>query len=195
MHGFELAPPGSAERRVIDGARECCHRYGWTKTTLDDVADAAGMSRATVYRVFPGGRAAVKDAVRRHDTIVFLTELEGALAGDDLEIMLVEALVTAATKLRDDTDLQFALDNEPGEVLPGFLFRGLDGIFSLSRAFIAPHLERHLPADEAVRVAELLARLVVTHLLEPEHFPDLGDRTVVEALVHTRILPGLSVSA
>ena len=74
------------------------------------------------------------------------------------------------------------------------LFRGLDGIFSLSRAFVAPHLMRHLPERESLRVAELLARLVVTHLLEADDFMDLGDRRVVEALVRTRILPGLSVN-
>jgi AcrR family transcriptional regulator len=187
-----LEPAGSLERRIIEGARDCCSRYGWAKTTLDDIARAAGLSRATLYRAFPGGREAVKAAVNRHDTIDFFQRIEAELAGaTDLTAMLVAGMTIAARRLADDAELQFSLEHEPGEVLPQFLFRGLDDIFALCHVFVAPHLQRFVDHDEAVRLSELLARLVLSHLLEPDGFVDLTDPDATERLVRTRILPGL----
>lgn len=189
-----LDPPGSVERRIIDAARDCCSRYGWAKTTLDDIARTAGTSRATLYRAFPGGRAAVKAAVTRHETVDFFQQIESELVGvEDIATMLTVGLTTASRRLADDAELQFSLQHEPGEVLPQFLFRGLDDIFSLCRIFVAPHLGRFLEPDEAVAVSELLARLVVMHLLSPGGSVDLTDRSAADRFVRSRILPGLSI--
>ena len=54
--------PAATERtsphrvRIIDGTLICLARHGTMKTTVDDIARRSGVSRATVYRVFPGGR-------------------------------------------------------------------------------------------------------------------------------------------
>src|SRR5690349_2974027 len=45
-----------ARDRVLAGAYACVGRFGMGKTTIDDVARASGVSRATIYRLFPGGR-------------------------------------------------------------------------------------------------------------------------------------------
>ena len=97
--------PDSVEGRIIAAARECCRQWGWAKTSLDDVARAAGMSRATVYRYFPGGRAALKEAVSRHDTIDFFCVLETeALAGaEDLAGLLQRRAVHGGDDARATT--------------------------------------------------------------------------------------------
>lgn len=48
--------PDSAEARVVDALFDCVARWGMAKTTVEDVARSAGISRATVYRLFPGAR-------------------------------------------------------------------------------------------------------------------------------------------
>lgn len=48
--------------RVLDAAEECLKRFGLSKTTAEDIARAAGLSRATVYRQF-GSREAIVAAV------------------------------------------------------------------------------------------------------------------------------------
>jgi AcrR family transcriptional regulator len=42
--------------RVVDAALRCLAREGLRGTTVDDIASDAGVSRATLYRAFPGGR-------------------------------------------------------------------------------------------------------------------------------------------
>ena len=53
----------SAESRVLDAARRCVDRWGLGKLTIDDVATEAGVSRATLYRLFPGGMDVLFDAL------------------------------------------------------------------------------------------------------------------------------------
>ncbi len=40
------------QRRLLDAAEACFAQFGLRKTTMEDVARSAGMSRATVYRHF-----------------------------------------------------------------------------------------------------------------------------------------------
>ncbi|ROO89846.1 TetR family transcriptional regulator [Actinocorallia herbida] len=72
-------PPSSAPRssaeRIVDAAEECFARFGVAKTTVEDVANAAGMSRATLYRNFSGGRDELILAVFLRDIGRFLDEL------------------------------------------------------------------------------------------------------------------------
>jgi AcrR family transcriptional regulator len=56
---FESDPQ---RERVLDAAEECLKRFGLSKTTAEDIARAAGLSRATVYRQF-GSRDAIVAAV------------------------------------------------------------------------------------------------------------------------------------
>lgn len=44
----ELSSPQHA--RIVDAAERCFERWGAAKTSIDDVANEAGLSRATVYR-------------------------------------------------------------------------------------------------------------------------------------------------
>jgi AcrR family transcriptional regulator len=44
------ADAGEARERLLDAAERCFLRWGPAKTTLDDIAEEAGVSRATVYR-------------------------------------------------------------------------------------------------------------------------------------------------
>src|SRR2546421_10161061 len=83
-----LPPP--QEARLIDAMLGCMSRWGVTKTTLDDVARRAGCSRATVYRVFPGGKESLLEATVRSEVVRFLGIEAAALeACDELEDILV----------------------------------------------------------------------------------------------------------
>ena len=50
---------------ILAAAEACFERFGITKTTMADVARAANMSRATIYRYFPDREALVMASVVR----------------------------------------------------------------------------------------------------------------------------------
>jgi len=43
----------SHRSRLVDAAIQCFEQYGVQKTTVEDIARAAGLARATFYRTFP----------------------------------------------------------------------------------------------------------------------------------------------
>lgn len=50
---------------ILAAAEECFERYGIAKTTMEDVAKAASMSRATVYRYFADRESLIAESVVR----------------------------------------------------------------------------------------------------------------------------------
>ncbi|MFD1812191.1 TetR/AcrR family transcriptional regulator [Rhodococcus gannanensis] len=57
--------PTDARAAILAAAEECFARFGIAKTTMEDVAKAASMSRATVYRYFADREALITESVVR----------------------------------------------------------------------------------------------------------------------------------
>lgn len=53
---------GKTGVKIVEGARRCFERYGIEKTTIEDIAKAAGVSRPTVYKFF-GGKTDIVDYI------------------------------------------------------------------------------------------------------------------------------------
>ncbi len=51
-NGLKPESAAAARRYLLDVARECVERLGLAKASLSDVAEAAGVTRQTVYRYF-----------------------------------------------------------------------------------------------------------------------------------------------
>jgi AcrR family transcriptional regulator len=85
--------PASGRERTLDAAEACLHRFGLAKTTIEDVAQAAGLSRATVYRQF-GNRDGVLLAVAARDAERTASEAELYLQRfDDVGSWIVEGML------------------------------------------------------------------------------------------------------
>ena len=185
---FELDDPSSLERRIIDAADECVCRWGWAKTTMADIATGAGVSRATLYRVYPGGRDAIYEALRRHRQLGFFHDLLEPLASaSSLEAAMVDTMLAASESLRDDEGFRTELSREPGLLLKQLTFDGLEQILGISRLLVAPQLARFVPRREANRLAEWATRLVISHALDPSEHIDLTERSDVDELVGRRL--------
>ena len=65
--GRRPGPLRALEERLVAAMLECIGRWGVAKTTADDIARAAGVSRATLYRAFPGGKDVAFEALLRHE--------------------------------------------------------------------------------------------------------------------------------
>jgi len=180
----------------VDGALRAIFCHGVAKTTLDDVARAAGCSRATVYRAFPGGKDAVMTAVVDTELARFFSEVAVSMgAAADLEDALVAGMSTATMRLAGHEALRFLLDHEPEMVVPHLAFEHHGEILATAARFAAPFLGRWLPQDEALRVAEWASRIVLSYLASPADGVDLGTDQGARHVVRTFVLPGVGVSA
>jgi AcrR family transcriptional regulator len=191
------APNTSPHRvRIIDATLVCLARYGTAKTTVDDVAREAGLSRATVYRVFPGGRDEVLAAVVDTEVARLFAAL-GVCLGEaaGLEEALVGGIVEASLRIRDHAALATLLANEPEMVLAHLAFDESERLLTTASQFAAPFLARWMRPPEAERVAEWATRIVLSYAIAPSPFVDPGDPDSVTRLVKTFMMPGVSALA
>jgi AcrR family transcriptional regulator len=59
-----LEPPPKVRGRILDTALELVGRHGLAELSMDELATKAGVSRATLYRLFPGKEALFAELVR-----------------------------------------------------------------------------------------------------------------------------------
>ncbi len=188
-----MTPP---EIRVLDATKSCCERWGIAKVTVDDIAAEAGVSRATLYRMFPGGKDVLFDALRVHELEEFFASLAEHLVGvDDLEELLVRTVVHATIELRHDDHLAIMLASEPGDTLANLTVQGLPRIIRMASLLLAGRVEPYLDRASAVRLVELLARLVISYFLAPSDHVDLGNEASARSFITTHILPTFPVAS
>ena len=138
----------AVEIRVLDAAKACCERWGFEKVTIDDIAAAGQVSRATIYRMFPGGKDVLFEALRVRELEKFFALLLGRVEGaTNLEDLLVRAVVAATEELRADEHLALMLASEPGRTLSQLTVEGLPRIIRFANAFLAPLAEPYLDRD------------------------------------------------
>ena len=178
------------EIRILDATKSCCERWGIAKVTIDDIAAEAGVSRATLYRMFPGGKDVLFDALRVRELEDFFTRLTAHLDGvAGLEELLVRTVVYATGELRSDEHLAIMLASEPGEALANLTVQGLPRIIRMASLFLAPSVEPYLDRRSAGQMVDLLARLVISYFLAPSDHVDLGDRDSAREFIAVHILP------
>lgn len=198
MTGVEAAAPlgdvasvsNEAELAVIKAARDCRERFGREKVTMDDVCAAAGISRATLYRLFPGGRDVLFDAVRVHSLNEFFDSLRADIEdADTLEEFLVRVIVGASTALRDDEHLAVALATEPGAALGDLTFDGLERIIRSATDFFTPFAARYTSASNTAEIFDITTRLVISYHLSASRIFNFTQRESARRFVRTHLLP------
>jgi len=184
---------GPADRsltdRVLDATQHCIERWGLAKVTVDDIAATSGVSRATIYRLFPGGKDVLYEALRVRELEDFFGVLRARVEGSgSLEELLVRTVVAATQELRADEHLAVMLASEPGEALGQLTVEGVPRIIRFATAFIAPLADEYLDRSRSRELIEVVARLVISYFLAPSERLDLGDETSAR----TFLLPLLS---
>lgn len=170
--------------RILDAAKRCCEQWGLDKVTIDDIAASAKVSRATLYRLFPGGKDVLFDALRVRELDEFFAVLRAEVAGaDNLEDIVVRSVVVATRELRDDDHLAIMLASEPGAALGQLTVDGLPRIIRMANVTLTPLVAAHLPEPAARRLIDILARLTISYFLAPSDDLDLGDEQSARAFL------------
>lgn len=182
--------PSALRQRVHEAALACISRYGVAKTNLDDVAAEAGLSRAAVYRAYPGGKPALLSSVFATEADRVVSSISEAVShAGGLAHGLAAGMSAAARQLGSIEALRFVLRYEPELVLPHLSFAGLDRFLAAASGALAPALARWLDPLAARRTAELCARLFVSHWGNPDPRVRLSDPEQTLRLVEDFVLP------
>ena len=186
-------------QRVLGGAYECIAREGMAKTTVDDVAAASGVSRATIYRIFPGGKEELLRETVGWEMDRFFLHL-GEELGDaaDFPEFLERALPLARRELLEHAVLQKVLETEPDR-LNALITVQQHRVIGAIAAYFLPLLERDrdaglVAADADLHLtAEYVARLSLSLIASPGRH-DLADQAEVRRLVRGELLGGVLVT-
>ncbi len=178
--------------KVVDAALRCLARLGTTKTTVDDIAREAGLSRATLYRIFPGGKEGIFSAVVDTEVARLFSALAVAMGeATDLEDVLVAGISEAASRLTSHAALSYLFEFEPGVIQPVLAFSEGDRLLLVASDFAAPFFGRWLEHDQALRAAEWAVRIVVSYIVNPAQGVDLSQADHARRLVQAFVLPGI----
>jgi AcrR family transcriptional regulator len=188
-----VAPPPEATReRILAATYDCVARWGLAKTTVEDAAREAGLSRATVYRHFPGGRDELIDAVVAWEHARFFLRLYDAVHdATSLEEVIERGVLFAHRAVAEHEVLQRMLETEPAALLPALTVSG-ERTRRVIADFLRPYLERHelAPGVGVGAAAGFLARMVLSYIASAGRW-DLDDPEQVARLVGAELLAGI----
>jgi AcrR family transcriptional regulator len=174
------------DRGLIGAGLACYERYGLRKTSISDVADQAGVSRATAYRAF-GSQRGLLTAVLEAEIERFVSQLETMLStGAPVAESLPRIIEFALGWVRAHPIARRVLDDETA-LLANVLIAGPEepSLITLATARITPALA----ASQAVRdlgipaeqLAEWCVRAVISFVLTPA--TTLGDARAISELL------------
>jgi AcrR family transcriptional regulator len=114
------ADSGAARERLLDAAESCIDRFGLAKTTVEDIATAAKVSRATIYRYFANRDELVLAVVLRSLEQSGEDDIDDWFSEADTPEQFGEALVDAMAaflaRLRHDPKLEVLLNRDASGV-------------------------------------------------------------------------------
>lgn len=189
------ADPALRER-LLEAAYACVARFGLAKTTVEDVVKQSGVSRATVYRVFPGGKDELLREVVGWEMGRFFGALAEAVAGAaDFGSLVEEGLVFAHRAVGEHVVLQKILVTEPEKLLP-LMTTEQHRPLRFITAYLVPFLEREqregrlrAGLDQAA-AADFVARMLLSLIGSPGRW-NLDDPAAVRRLVREDLLVGV----
>ncbi|HKG38093.1 MAG TPA: TetR/AcrR family transcriptional regulator [Conexibacter sp.] len=181
--------------RVAAAAFDSFVEYGIRRSTIEDVATRAGVSKMTVFRRFQNKQGLVQVVIAREIRRA-MEQLDDVWEREHtLEQRLVLGLSFAVSFVRGHPLLDRLLRSEPELVLPLLTVDGAPAL-ALYRELIATRLQAEVRAGRAApadldQAAEVIARLAMSLLLTREGKITLDDDDTIVALVRHALLPML----
>jgi AcrR family transcriptional regulator len=191
--------PATTAERIVDAAEHCIRRLGVGRFSMADVAEAAGVSRGSVYVHFPDRDALVRAALAHAAERFVRSSEEAVRARRTLAAQVAEAAVYIRRHLRDD-----AVPGAAGEkdtLLATLLTAHLEGVVASWVDFWQPYLAAAAARGEIRtgldhrEAAEWIVRIMLSLVVMPSAVVDLDDLDAVRGYVGRYIVQGLAPRA
>ncbi|WP_328718224.1 TetR/AcrR family transcriptional regulator [Streptomyces sp. NBC_00247] len=192
----ETPPSDELSEQILDAAREQFMTFGLRRSTVDDVARRAKVSRVTVYRRI-GNKDALVAACLLREYRRFVGEVDEAVSElPSVEDRLVTGFVAVLRHVREHPLIGGLLRLEPEVMLP-FLTVDSGPAFLAMRDFLTDRLQHAQrmegrPATDSAPVAEVMVRITVSFLLNPLSCFELDDDEQVAAFARRCLVPLLT---
>ena len=168
------------------------------KTTVEDVVKESGVSRATIYRQFPGGRDELLLETVGWELANYFNQLADQVRdAPDLAELLERGLYFAHRSVEEHAVLRKIMDTEPERLLPLLTTESAKSVPFIAD-FLLPYLQREQaagrlrPGVDLGRAAEYLARAILSLIGAPGRWA-LDDPSQVRELVRDELLGGIVV--
>ncbi|WP_018657443.1 TetR/AcrR family transcriptional regulator [Actinomadura flavalba] len=187
----------AARARILDAAHEQFCRMGIQRSTMEDVARRAGVSRITVYRRFTTKDALVEQVVRREFRRYFdrfLVEIERAETAADRVVL---GFVSSLRAIRANPLIGGLIATEPDFLVPTMISDDGRTLASV-RQFVAGQLRREqsaghvAPGLDTDLVAEMMVRVSASFLAIPSPLVDLDDESRLAEIARHFLVPMLN---
>jgi AcrR family transcriptional regulator len=174
--------------RILEAAYACVARSGLAKTTVEDAAREAGLSRATVYRHFRGGKDELLAAVVDFEVLRFFGRMTDAIHGSTNLVDVTEAALSFASRaLAEHLVLQQILRSEPQLLVPR-INESTNRLLPIVRQFFQPFVAAEAASGrlragvDPRMAADYVARMALAYANAAGGW-DLGDARQVRSLV------------
>ena len=188
--------PLSLHDRLLEATYRCVERFGMGKTTIDDIVKESGISRATIYRQFPGGRDELLLETVGWELANYFNRLADQVRdAPTLAALLQQGLMYARRSIAEHAVLRKMMDTEPERLLPLLTTEAAKSLPFIAD-FLLPYLRREAeagrlrPGVDIDRAAEYLARSILSLIGAPGRW-DLDDPAQVADLVDVELLGGI----
>ena len=182
--------------RLLDATARSLARSGIRRTTMTEIANEAGISRAWLYRHFPDKASLVLAALARIDEL-FWIEARDRLASADGIAAQVSAAVSFSRAHQPGALLLRLRDEEP-EAFTAVVGRGLQEMMPGMARFWHPYLEAARDCGEVradldiARAGEWVMRVVMSLVTIPGEAVDEHDPESVRRFVDDFLVTGLN---
>lgn len=157
----------AAQTHFIDAAEICFERYGVMKTTMEDIAKMAGVSRPTVYRHFADRDSLILAVVMRRARSLISKAQAVIRRHERFEDRLVEGLLFLVKTGRQDPFVRILVSPEHLDMAQQIL-GATDAVVDLTQEMWGPIL------DEAAERGELA--------------PGLDEREIARWITHVELI-------
>lgn len=192
----EPPPDDPTTERILDAALSQFVAFGLRRTTVDDVAKSAGVSRVTVYRRFQN-REALIGATLYREYQRFLAVLDPAVrVMPTMEERIAEGFLVALRHVQSHPLIGGLLRSEPELVLPALTVDGGPALVAM-RDYLTRSFERFQreagigDAPDPAPAAEIMVRIVMSFLLNPTSCVELTDDEAARAFARRYLAPML----
>jgi AcrR family transcriptional regulator len=194
----DAGPLDLTAERILDAALEQFEAEGIRRSSVEAVAQRAGVSRVTVYRRFPRKDSLVNAVAAREASRMIAATDEHITAIEDAETRTVEGFVFLLQRLREHELTRRLIAIEPQSVLSSLTVEA-GPVLELATRYVAAQIRRGqregaFPAYDPEPVAEMLVRFAHSLVLTPRAALALDDEDEVREFARDHVTPMLKRS-